>query len=64
MDPHGLALMGFGFVVARFGLFLERLQPLQGATPEQSYGLSLWFGTALTVAGILVNALPVGTIYA
>jgi uncharacterized protein (DUF302 family)/uncharacterized membrane protein YidH (DUF202 family) len=52
----GLALMGFGFVVARFGLFLERLQAMQSATPEQSYGLSLWFGTALILAGIIVNA--------
>ena len=52
----GLALMGFGFVVARFGLFLERLQVMQSATPEQSYGLSLWFGTALILAGIIVNA--------
>lgn len=52
----GLALMGFGFVVARFGLFLQRLLILEGAHREQSYGLSLWFGTALIVAGIVVNA--------
>jgi uncharacterized protein (DUF302 family)/uncharacterized membrane protein YidH (DUF202 family) len=52
----GLALMGFGFVVARFGLFLQRLLILESTTPEQSYGLSLWFGTALIVAGIVVNA--------
>ncbi len=52
----GLALMGFGFVVARFGLFLERLLIMESATPDQSYGLSLWFGTALIVAGIIVNA--------
>ena len=47
----GLALMGFGFVVARFGLFLSQLQLIQ-QTPaaQQSYGLSLWFGTALIVA--------------
>lgn len=43
----GLALMGFGFVVARFGLFLQQVQP--------SYGLSLWFGTALIALGVLVN---------
>ncbi|HEX4750327.1 MAG TPA: DUF202 domain-containing protein [Bryobacteraceae bacterium] len=52
----GLALMGFGFVVARFGLFLQRLQMLDSSTPQQSNGLSLWFGTALIVAGIVVNA--------
>jgi putative membrane protein len=52
----GLALMGFGFVVARFGLFLEQLQAMRSAALEQSYGLSLWFGTAVIVAGIIVNA--------
>ena len=51
----GLALMGFGFVVARFGLFLERLQAVQIVASEHSYGLSLWFGTALILAGIVVN---------
>jgi uncharacterized protein (DUF302 family)/uncharacterized membrane protein YidH (DUF202 family) len=53
----GLALMGFGFVVARFGLFLQQLQIVQHASSVQSYGLSLWFGTALIAAGIAVNLL-------
>jgi putative membrane protein len=52
----GLALMGFGFVVARFGLFLQRLQVIESGAPEHSYGLSLWFGTALIVVGVAVNA--------
>jgi uncharacterized protein (DUF302 family)/uncharacterized membrane protein YidH (DUF202 family) len=51
----GLALMGFGFVVARFGLFLQRLQILEDAPSVQSYGLSLWFGTTLIAAGVAVN---------
>src|SRR5216683_8421357 len=51
----GLALMGFGFVVARFGLFLQQLQDMQRAAAAQSYGLSLWFGTALIAVGVLVN---------
>jgi putative membrane protein len=51
----GLALMGFGFVVARFGLFLQQLQDMQRGPAEQSYGLSLWFGTALIAVGVLVN---------
>jgi len=50
----GLALMGFGFVVARFGLFLQQIQIMQHAVATQ-YGLSLWFGTALIGAGVLVN---------
>jgi putative membrane protein len=52
----GLALMGFGFVVARFGLFLEALQTGQSAYRSQVYGLSFWFGTGLIVLGVLVNA--------
>ncbi len=50
----GLALMGFGFVVARFGLFLRQLQVIQHDTASQSYGLSLWFGTALIAVGVIV----------
>jgi uncharacterized protein (DUF302 family)/uncharacterized membrane protein YidH (DUF202 family) len=51
----GLALMGFGFVVARFGLFLQQLQAIQHPSPAQPYGLSLWFGTALIGVGVIVN---------
>lgn len=53
----GLALMGFGFVVARFGLFLQQLQAIQHSPSAQSYGLSLWFGTALIAVGVVVNLL-------
>jgi len=49
--------MGFGFVVARFGLFLRALQIGQPNLPAQSYGLSFWFGTALIVLGVIVNIL-------
>jgi putative membrane protein len=52
----GLAMMGFGFVVARFGLYLQELQTVQNLPSAQSYGLSLWFGTALIGVGVLVNA--------
>ena len=51
----GLALMGFGFVVARFGLFLQQLAAVEHTGGERSFGLSLWFGTALIAAGVLVN---------
>jgi uncharacterized protein (DUF302 family)/uncharacterized membrane protein YidH (DUF202 family) len=51
----GLALMGFGFVVARFGLFLQQLQIAQHASSVQPYGLSLWFGTALIAGGVALN---------
>jgi uncharacterized protein (DUF302 family)/uncharacterized membrane protein YidH (DUF202 family) len=52
----GLALMGFGFVVARFGLFLQQLQGIEHTSAAYSYGLSLWFGTALITVGVAVNA--------
>lgn len=53
----GLALMGFGFVVARFGLFLQQVQVIRQTGPAFSTGLSLWFGTALIAAGVAVNVL-------
>jgi len=53
----GLALMGFGFVVARFGLFLEALAISQPNLPLRSVGVSPWFGTALIVVGVVVNVL-------
>ena len=52
----GIALMGFGFVVARFGLFLRELALGDHATaPLQANGLSLPVGVAMIVAGIVVN---------
>src|SRR5262245_27376032 len=51
----GLALMGFGFVVARFGLFLQQFQLLERATPGAQTGVSIWFGTALIAAGIVLS---------
>jgi uncharacterized protein (DUF302 family)/uncharacterized membrane protein YidH (DUF202 family) len=56
----GLALMGFGFVVARFGLFLQVFLSQTKLGHEvnlasQPYGLSFWFGTALIVAGVVVT---------
>jgi putative membrane protein len=53
----GIAMMGFGFVVARFGLFLEQLQIVRGAPPPERFGLSLWFGTALLALGVAVNVI-------
>ena len=53
----GLALMGFGFVVSRFGLFLRALQINQPNLADPSYGISFWFGTALIILGVVVNIL-------
>ena len=51
----GLALMGFGVVVARFGLFLQQLQIVEHTSAAQSYRLSLPFGTVLIAVGVIVN---------
>ena len=51
----GLAMMGFGFVVARFGLFLRELAALRDVSPHHSSGLSLWVGTTLVILGVAVN---------
>ncbi len=50
----GLAMMGFGFVVARFGLFLRELAVVRGMSPHQGR-LSLWAGVALVGLGVIVN---------
>jgi putative membrane protein len=51
----GLALMGFGFVVARFGLFLRMFAARQEEADVHSTGASLGVGTALVLIGVAVN---------
>ncbi len=53
----GMAMMGFGFVVARFGLFLRELASAGQRTPPHSTGVSLWVGTALVLLGVAVTTL-------
>ncbi len=51
----GLALMGFGFVVARFSLFLRELAATRPIPAPTSTGISHWLGMALVAIGVLVN---------
>lgn len=51
----GLALMGIGFAVSRFGLFLRELSASQSHRPAHATGLSLWSGVALVALGVIVN---------
>ena len=52
----GIAFMGFGFVVARFGLFLREIAHSNNMTvPQHDSGLSLPVGISLIAAGIMVN---------
>jgi putative membrane protein len=50
----GIAVMAFGFVVARFGLFL-RLLRVQGG-PEVGHGVSPYLGAALVGLGVIATA--------
>jgi putative membrane protein len=52
-QPSAIALMGFGFVVERFRLFLRMVsnQPLS----LSQRGLSLWLGVGLRVMGACVS---------
>ncbi len=52
----GVAMMGFGFVVARFGWFLREFA-VQQNQPVKSSGWSLVLGVGLIVVGVAVNAL-------
>jgi putative membrane protein len=51
----GLAMTGFGFVVARFGMFLRELAAARGAEDPHSPRLSVWVGSALIVLGVAVT---------
>jgi putative membrane protein len=53
----GLAMMGFGFVVARFGLFLHEVAAARGGAAPPPPGPSLWIGTTLVALGAAVNLL-------
>lgn len=67
----GLALMTFGFVIARLGLFLKQVQDVGGGLPGRaaasatagpapdpaSPSLSLWIGVLVVALGIVVQGL-------
>ncbi|WP_263367227.1 YidH family protein [Edaphobacter bradus] len=51
----GVALMAFGFAIARFGLFLRQMQAARTATTAHSIWGSPLTGVVLIALGILVN---------
>jgi putative membrane protein len=51
----GLGLMGIGFAVSRFGLFLRQLSAEASHLPSHSTGLSVWSGVSLVALGVIVN---------
>jgi putative membrane protein len=50
----GLALMGFGVVLARFGQEMREINPSTAGHPV-AHGLSVWFGITLVVTGVVGN---------
>jgi len=53
----GIALMAFGFAIARFAVFLRQLAAVGPVhAPASSLG-SKWFGAALVALGMLANLL-------
>jgi len=55
----GLGLMGVGFAVSRFGLFLREMRGTETRSTIQSTGLSVFAGVALVALGVLVNVTAV-----
>jgi putative membrane protein len=51
----GIALMAFGFAIARFGLFLRQIA-LAGQVHMPRGAGSAWFGVALVLLGLVTNA--------
>ena len=51
----GLGLMGVGFAVARFGLFLREMQASESHVLAHGPGFSMWAGVALVALGVVVN---------
>ncbi len=50
----GLGLVGVGFAVSRFGLFLRQLGASELRHPMQTTGLSVWSGVSLVALGVIV----------
>ena len=54
----GIALMAFGFAIARFGLFLRQLAAVGAVMVPTARGLgSAWLGGALVAMGMMANLL-------
>ena len=50
----GLGLIGIGFALSRFSLFLREIGGGHAHTPEHATGVSLWSGILLVALGVLV----------
>jgi putative membrane protein len=53
----GIALMAFGFAIARFAVFLRQVASLRSLAPPHSNLASTWIGAALVALGMTANLL-------
>lgn len=52
----GIALMAFGFAIARFGVFLRQLASADQVPDQQGHALgSAWVGAVLVALGMVAN---------
>src|SRR5215472_14982313 len=49
----GIGVVVFGFAIGRFGIALREFFPVEGR-PQQTTGLSVWFGLASIGLGVLL----------
>jgi putative membrane protein len=49
----GVAIVVFGFAIGRFAVAIRELFQLQGR-PQQTAGLSVWFGIVAIITGVLL----------
>ncbi|HEX6103956.1 MAG TPA: DUF202 domain-containing protein [Gemmatimonadales bacterium] len=52
----GVTIMGFGFIIARFGLFMRLVQMQAGGNVVPGHGLSPYLGSALVALGAVAMA--------
>lgn len=52
-----LALMGFGFIIARFGLYLRELAIMQGMAPSHRAVFSELIGVILVFVGVVMSVI-------
>jgi putative membrane protein len=50
----GLGLIGIGFAVSRFGLFIRQLMATAAHPPSRATGVSVWSGVSLVGLGVIV----------
>lgn|ERR1700752_981001 len=53
----GIAMMGFGFLAAHFGLFPDGPELARQVSGIRPHDFALWFGVTLLGVGIIVNLL-------